>query len=270
MTSPIVYDRTGTGEPLLLVHGLGSRRQIWAPLIPQLAEHHDVIAVDLPGFGESPAGIGTAFPQLIDAVVALCDDLGLDRPHVAGNSMGGGLALELARRNRARSVTAFSPIGFWRRPGVVWCQASLGVTRSLARRIRPVIPPLLATTPGRAALTGIAFGRPSRLDPRVLIGDIDALLAAPGFAAASASFSDYVYVPARDSDVPVTIAWGTRDVLLTYATQSRRARRALPSAAHLTLPQCGHTPFYDDSDLCARTILRTTAAASPFTKGLTA
>ena len=255
----LALDRTGAGEPLILIHGVGSRRQIWAPLIPSLSERHDVIAIDLAGFGESPVGAGATISHHLDAVAAVVADLGLQRPHLAGNSMGGGIALELGRRGLAASVTAFSPIGFWRRPGRVWCQRALGSERRLGAAVRPIIPHLLSTTAGRGALTGLAFGRPSRLDPETVLADVDGLIAAPGFAQASASFTGHHFAGVGQlADVPVTVAWGSRDLLLTYATQHRRARAAIPTARHITLQSCGHTPFYDDPELCVRTILQTT------------
>jgi len=255
----LAFDRAGAGEPLILIHGLGSRRQIWAPVIPALSEHHDVIAIDLPGFGESPVGSGASIAHHLSAVTALVDELGLDRPHLAGNSMGGGIVLELGRRGLAASVTAFSPIGFWNRPGRVWCQQALGAERRLGGALRPVIPRLLSTTAGRAALTGLAFGRPSRLDPATLLDDVDGLISAPGFAEASASFTGHQFAGVGQLvDIPVTVAWGSRDLLLSYLPQHRRARAAIPTGRHVTLKSCGHTPFYDDPALCVRTILETT------------
>jgi pimeloyl-ACP methyl ester carboxylesterase len=252
----LAFDRTGAGAPLVLIHGLGSRRQIWDPVVPVLAERHDVLAVDLPGFGDSPVGAGTTIAKLLAALERFLDGHGLHRPHVAGNSLGGAIALELARRDRAASVTAFSPIGFWHAPGRAWCQWALGGSRWLAARTRPALPRLLTSTAGRAMLTGIAFGRPSRLDPATALADIDAIIAAPGFAEASASFTGYRFTD--PAEVPTTIAWGSRDLLLTYRTQARRAREVIPRARHVTMPHSGHTPFYDDPPLAAGLILETT------------
>jgi pimeloyl-ACP methyl ester carboxylesterase len=226
----LAIDRAGTGPPLVLVHGLGSRRQIWSPVMAQLAVHHDVIAVDLPGFGESALGDASDVAQLTAVVGALadelCAELGVDAPHVAGNSLGGAIALELGRRGRAASVTAFSPGGFWHKPGRVWCQVALGGSRRLGAAIRPALPRLLASTAGRAALAGLVFGRPSRLRPADLLADIDALIDAPGFTRVSKSLGGYRFNGDGSGAVPTTIAWGSRDLLLTYALQHRRARCA--------------------------------------------
>ena len=113
----LAYTRTGGGEPLVLLHGLGSFRQAWDPVVPALAEIADVVAVDLSGFGESPPlpdGVEPSPAALALAVAALLDKLGLDTPHVAGNSLGGWVALELAAVRPVASLTLLSPAGLWR------------------------------------------------------------------------------------------------------------------------------------------------------------
>ncbi len=112
----VAYARVGEGEPLLLLHGIGHHRQAWDPVVGILAAERDVIAVDLPGFGVSPAlpdGLPHDLPTMNSVLGAFCAAMGLDRPHVAGNSLGGLLALELGRQGLVRSVTALSPAGFW-------------------------------------------------------------------------------------------------------------------------------------------------------------
>src|SRR5918994_1068673 len=114
----LAYDRTGRGEPLVLLHGQGFSRRCWDPIIDMLAEDRDVIAVDLPGHGDSPRqpqGAGSAPHNLAVAVAELLDELGLPTAHVAGNSSGGWVALELGRPQRARTVTALDPAGLWRK-----------------------------------------------------------------------------------------------------------------------------------------------------------
>src|SRR5215218_8516885 len=103
------HSRTGSGPPIVLIHGIGLDREVWDPLVPLLAHEHEVIAVDLPGFGASAPLAGA---PSVEALAAAVEELGLERPHVAGNSLGGGIALELGRRGWARSVCAISPIGF--------------------------------------------------------------------------------------------------------------------------------------------------------------
>src|SRR5690242_12748905 len=105
----LAHDRTGSGPPLLLVHGLGLCKEVSRPVVPLLAREREVVALDLPGFGESPPGAETV-EGLARDVAAFADEIGLERPHVAGNSLGGGIALALGAMGRARSACALSPI----------------------------------------------------------------------------------------------------------------------------------------------------------------
>ncbi|AYF75972.1 alpha/beta hydrolase [Nocardia yunnanensis] len=248
--------RTGSGEPLVLVHGVGSRWQVWEPIIGALAESFDVIAVDLPGFGDSDPLPHTTVSTLADALVGFLAAEGIENPHLAGNSMGGGIVLDVAARGLARSVTAYSPIAFWDTAGRVWCQQALGRAKQLCRVLHPAVPALFGNAAGRGSLLGLVFGKPWALPPQVAVDTVEGLLAAPGFDAALASFTGF-RLPDRTrlDHLPVTIAWGNRDILLTYATQSRRAREVLPGARHVTLHGSGHTPFYDDPAGCARLLL---------------
>src|SRR5215207_7267465 len=102
-----------SSDPLLLIHGLGLSRRSWKPVLPILTREHEVLAIDLPGFGAAsplPDRRPTV-DALTDAVEAELDVTGVDRVDVAGNSLGGWIALELARRGRARSAVALSPSG---------------------------------------------------------------------------------------------------------------------------------------------------------------
>src|SRR5262249_53085113 len=112
----LAYERMGSGPPLVRLHGVGHRRQAWGAVLDRLTPHRDVIIADLPGHGESPPlqKGEPAVEAMLGAVTALLDHLGLERPHVAGNSLGGRLALEAAAAGRGRSATALSPAGFWR------------------------------------------------------------------------------------------------------------------------------------------------------------
>src|ERR1700759_2752885 len=122
MTRPtpatLVQDRTGDGPPLVLLHPLGADRHVWDPRVPLRAERRELIAIDLPGFGESPALTGQVpTPRALAAAVA--EHLvatGIQRPHVAGNSLGGWVALELGLMGAARSVTGIAPAGLWPEP----------------------------------------------------------------------------------------------------------------------------------------------------------
>ncbi|MEU4162439.1 alpha/beta fold hydrolase [Actinoplanes sp. NPDC026670] len=249
----LAYDRRGSGTPLVLIHGLGSHRQVWTPILAGAAARHDVIALDLPGFGESPlwppAPHAGSVAHLADQVESFLDRLGIAGFEVAGSSLGGGIALELGRRGRATAVTAFAPIGFWSGAGRRWCQAVVTAARAAAGRLDARLPAIMASPAGRAAFCSLFYARPRRLDPAGAVSAARALAAAPGFAAARDAFGDLPPWQYEQTTTPITIAWGTRDAVLPFP-QSRRARTLLPNARHVTLPGCGHLPFADDPAAC--------------------
>lgn len=258
----LVFDRHGEGEPLLLLHGLGSRRQAFDPLLPHLGGFA-VWAVDLPGFGASPALPGrTDVTALTDAVGAFLDEHGIERPHVAGNSTGGGVALELAARDAVASACALAPIGFWSSRERAFCQASTRATRGLSRVARPVIPAVTRSALGRTALAAQYFARPWHVDADALVQDVDALIGASAFDDVNASFTGYIAPTEAADHVPVTIVWGAQDRLL-LPRQLRRARRRLPKARHVLLRGCGHLMMADDPEAVAGVVRAATRAPAP-------
>jgi pimeloyl-ACP methyl ester carboxylesterase len=241
----------------VLLHGVGHHWQAWRPVITLLRDELDVLACDSPGFGSSaplPAGIEPSVPAYADAFEWFFAELGLERPHVAGNSMGGAIALELARRRAVRSATAFSPAGFWTAAERRFCQLSLRVLADCPARLRGVVEALTRTRAGRVVLFWQNFGFPTRLPEEEAIATLRDAWAAPAFDGALDAFSGYRFdAPEQLRSVPVTIPWGNRDRLLPYRLQAPRARRMLPWATHLTLG-AGHVPFYDDPPACAAVI----------------
>ncbi|MBA2349367.1 MAG: alpha/beta fold hydrolase [Solirubrobacterales bacterium] len=261
----LVHHRQGSGEPLVLVHGVGSRWQVWEPVIDALAAHHDVFAVDLPGFGGSaPDGTVPSIEGQSERLERFFAEEGLDRPHVAGNSMGGAIALELARRGSVRSATGVSPAGFWTRQEREWCIRTLQATATLLPLIRPVLPALVATGLGRTLLFAQLFRKPWKLGAQESVDTVDALMGAASWEEALEQFRGHTFHDAQElRGVPVTIAWGDHDYLL-LPRQRDRARRVLPWARHVELPGCGHVPFADDPELLA-TVLLAGARSKPLT-----
>jgi pimeloyl-ACP methyl ester carboxylesterase len=256
-TVTLAYARVGTGDPLLLLHGIGHHRQAWDPVVEILATERDVIAVDLPGFGESPAlpdGLPHDLSTMNAALTALCEALELERPHVAGNSLGGLLALELGREKLVRSVTALSPAGFWSPVERRYAFGLLVAMRAAARSMPlPVIERLSRSAAGRTVLTSSIYARPGRRSPEAVVAETLALANAQGFAetlraGSAVQFTDDI------PGLPVTVAWGTRDRLLVRR-QGIRAKHIIPRARLVRLPGCGHVPMNDDPALVARVIL---------------
>jgi pimeloyl-ACP methyl ester carboxylesterase len=269
IVSEVSYDRRGAGTPVVLVHGLGSRWQVFEPILDLVADGgHEVISVDLPGFGASPSVPGvTPGPRgYAEWLAGWLEEQGIERPHVVGNSMGGGVALELGRAGVASGVTAFSPIGFYGPLGRRWVQTLLTLLRVGSTLLQPVLARAVTFRAARVAVFGVFFGRPGDVDPEALRDDVAGLVGATSFAEARNSFAGYVLSQGDDrgalNDIAVTVAWGTRDVVLTHRPQSARARAALPNARHVDLPGCGHLPFSDDPEACARIVLEGTREES--------
>ncbi|MEO3782597.1 alpha/beta hydrolase [Actinocorallia sp. B10E7] len=252
----LAYERVGTGEPLVLLHGLAHRRQGWYPVLDRLTDEREVILVDLPGHGESPElGPGKPTETMRKELRLLLDGLGLDRPHVAGNSLGGRLALELAAEGAARSATALSPAGFWNTGAeFAYTRTLFQVVTSLASRLETRSERIVATKAGRALLFSWIYARPHTALPDLALGDYRSMLRALPTIERFIDDSEPLRA-AVSPDVPVTIAWGRRDLVLPLY-QSSVARRRVPHARHLRLPNCGHVPMVDDPALIAKLLLR--------------
>ncbi|MFF9209784.1 MULTISPECIES: alpha/beta fold hydrolase [unclassified Streptomyces] len=253
----VSYARVGRGAPLLLLHGIGHHRQAWDPVVDILAADRDVIAVDLPGFGASPAlpeALAYDLPTTTAVFGALCEALDLDRPHVAGNSLGGLIALELGRERLVRSVTALSPAGFWSEAERRYAFGVLLAMRGISRRLPlPLIEQLSRSAAGRAVLTSTIYARPGRRAPEAVVAETRALAEATGFAPTLTAGSTVRFTEDIPG-IPVTVAWGSRDRLLV-PRQGVRAKQILPRARLVRLPGCGHCPMNDDPALVARVIL---------------
>src|SRR5215211_6304985 len=254
-------ERTGNGEPLLLIHGTGSSRFAWRPVAGLLSDHHELVMVDLPGHGGSklpppsvtPNAIGYA-PLLAD----LLDALDFQSVHVAGISVGGWASLELAKHGRARSVTAFGCAGLWKPRSPRSSEASLWLTHRSTRLFAPLLPYLLRTAVGRTMFLSQQYGRPWRLTADEATEAARTMAATRGFAEhRKATNRAACFTAGQGIDVPVTIAFGTRERLLSKGG-ARRRDELPPHTRWLDLPGCGHVPTWDDPALVVEVILQTT------------
>ncbi|MEV7005374.1 alpha/beta fold hydrolase [Streptosporangium sp. NPDC051022] len=251
----LAFERHGAGAPLVLLHGLGHHWQAWLPVLDRLAAERDVIAVDFPGFGASPPlppGSPYTAESLADAVESFCARLGVREPHVAGNSLGGYVALELASRGVVRTATALSPAGFWNRSELAYARAVLRATRASVVALPEERARAVAEHPlGRAISMGLMTAHPSRLPARALLAAGRALRDARGFDDTLDSLA--WLLPPAPPKVPITIAWGERDRLLPRR-QAVRAGRWSGQRVKL-LRGCGHLPMSDDPALVAGVLL---------------
>lgn len=254
----INHHREGSGPPLVLLHGVGLSWQIFRPVIGLLSTGFDVIACDSPGFGGSPplaAGIEPTVPAYAERFAEFFAELGIERPHVSGNSMGGAIGLELARRGAVASVSAISPAGFWTPGERRFCQVSLQSLASLPHTLHPAVLAAAGTRVGRSALFWQTFGSPSRMPAEEPARILANAWASPALGPALAAFDHYTFADPHElgDEIPVTIAWGVQDRLLPYRRQAPRASKLLPGARHLSL-SAGHVPFFDDARAVAETI----------------
>jgi pimeloyl-ACP methyl ester carboxylesterase len=257
--------RGGSGEPLVLIHGGGGTPRLWRTTIPLLEPHHDVLAVTLDGhFGgvSIPPGTEASVETLARGVERDMDAAGFETAHVAGGSLGGWVALELARRGRARTVVGIAPAGGWERGSVEW-RTLLWVYRFLVAgsRLFARRPRVLASRPGLRRLAAWHhFAHPERMDP----ADFAYLLAgAAGFESIEQGIAwGNDYGGARglgEIRCPVLLAFPEKDRILPRRRYGERLVRALPHAEVVDLPGVGHAAMVDDPELVARTILDFTA-----------
>lgn len=240
--------RRGDGAPLLLVHGLGAGFRSWNPILDELAARREVIAIDLPGFGQSPPLAGQiSIATLTDAVAEFIREQGLQRVATVGQSMGARMVLELARRGVGGDTVALDPGGFWTDREVAVFGATLRLAIALVRALRGSLPTLLSNPGVRTVLLAQFSARPWALEPETVLPDVRGLADAPSTGAAmDALVKGLKQRGAPKGTVPgrVTIGWGRRD-LVTLPRQAARALEAFPDARLHWFERCGHFPQWD-------------------------
>jgi pimeloyl-ACP methyl ester carboxylesterase len=260
--SPDLY-RAGSGEPLLLLHGFTGSWHHWRPLLGELAARYEVVAPTLAGHdGGKPLPEGTElnYAGSTDLLEEHLDELGLGTVHIVGNSMGGALALELAKRGRARSVVALAPGGGWvpgdgeaQRLGRFFAR-QLRLTRASASRMAMIV---RRPGPRRLALRDI-------MRHGELVSPADAVQLAEAslrctvttqvIEALAADREDLMLQDLDRITCPVKLASPQFDRILPAELHAPRFRREIPGVDSVMLPGCGHVPMWDDAQLVTRTI----------------
>lgn len=253
--------RAGEGEPLVLLHGVTGSERMWQQVVPLLAASHDTVALTALGHAGGPRAHGrVTIAAVVDDIERQLDELGFDCPHLAGNSMGGWVALELARRGRARSVCALSPAGCWiaGTAGHRRSRTKLRRVVALTRATRPILP----TIARAAAVRRIALRDNARHGDRVAPADLVALA---DDLLRCAVRDDLLSTPEQLEPLdplpcPVLLAWSGCDRIFPPAVNGARARELFPSATYRELPGVGHVPMFDDPALVAAAILDATTS----------
>lgn len=253
---PLFVQRTGSGEPLVLLHGIGESHVGWRPVVDQLAAEFDVIAIDLPGFGQSPAlpaSVGPTADHLAAAVNEALDQLGVDRYHVAGYSMGARIAIHLAGTDRVRSVIAISPDGLGTPVERLQGYLALAAGRSMALTLAPIAEPLSRTPLGRSMF----FAGNRSLPWLLTAADARRLLAnyadSPAYDAANWSALFDMPTHLHTMTAPTLFLQGTADPLMPQ--QIARYLALIPGSQLRWLTGLNHVPISDHPELVARHML---------------
>jgi len=253
--------RQGSGPPLVLLHGVLGAEGMWRGVIPIVSRHHDTIAPTALGHrgGRFPTERPTRIAHVIDDAQRLLDELRIEKAHFAGNSMGGWIALELARRGRALSVCGLSPAGCWpplldgaTRPAARALGRAVRDTRS-GRVLLPLLAPFARFRRWALRATAAHGDRASARDLLELADDVLGCAVSRDLLATNEHLEPLDPLPC-----PITLAWSARDRIFPVAVNGELARKLIPGARFIVLDDVGHVPMIDDPGLVARTILETT------------
>lgn len=255
--------RSGAGRPLLLIHGLGGSARSWCTIWKPLTARHDVIAVDLPGFGATPPLPGeTSIRSLSDAVTSFIDAQGLRGVDVVGSSMGARLVLELARRGGVvGSVVSLDPGGFWRGWERHAFFSSIWLSIRAVRVLQPLMPAIAGNKVARTLLLAQFSRRPWALDPAVVLDEMRSYAHARRFdelLRRLAYGEEQEGAPRGSIDAPLVIGWGRNDKVC-MPRQAKRALRLFPDAQMHWFERSGHFPHWDAPHETAQLILDTFA-----------
>jgi pimeloyl-ACP methyl ester carboxylesterase len=250
-------------EPLVLLHALGTSPRVWDGVRPFLDPHHELVALTTLGHrgGAAPSHRPVTVRDLVDEAERELDARGLERPHIAGNSLGGWMAIELARRGRARSVCALSPAGSWTAGTAEQTSGVRKIRRSIRMaqlgRALPMSLLMRSAYVRRLVLRDVAE-HGERLTPAQTAEATRDLLEC--IVAEDILPTEDQIQPLDPLPCPITLAWSGEDKLLPAEINGAVARERLPQARFVVLPGTGHIPMIDDPENVARTILEAAGA----------
>ncbi len=253
--------RFGQGKPLLLIHGLGGSWRSWTPVLDALGAEREVIAVDLPGFGETPPLSGpVTIGTLADAVIEFLDERDLRGVDMAGSSMGARLVLELARRGAAGATVSLDPGGFWSSWQQPYFTATIGLSIGLVRLLQPYMPQIVASEIGRTLLFWQVSAHPWDLPPAIMLDEMRSWAQAKSF---DELLKSLVSGPRQQGIAsgamkkPIVIGWGRHD-RVCFPGQAVLATRLFPDARLHWFEHSGHFPQWDSPRETVQLILDST------------
>ena len=258
----------GQGPPVLAVHGLGGTKGSFLPTVAALADRFRVIAMDLPGFGDSDKPLRAPYdaPFFARSVVDLLDALELDRAHLVGNSLGGRVALEvgLSEPERVDRLALLAPSLAWRRnrpwaPFLRLVRPELGLIQPAPR---PVVEAIVKRTIPGATDGWTAAGVDEFLRAYLTPAGRAAFYAAARHIYLEAPHGDRGFWPRlRELRPEALFVWGRRDRLVPLAF-ARHVTDTLPTARHVEL-DCGHVPQVERPAQTHAAVARFLAEAAP-------
>ena len=254
------YRRTGRGKPLLLVHGLGATCRSWDTISPALSQAREVIAVDLPGHGQTPeeADSGT-FDGLARYLADWLGAENLTGIDMVGSSLGARLVLEMSRRGQAGAVVALDPGGFWQGWERTFFKATITPSIALVRALRPALSAITGNVAGRTALMAQLSARPWALDPAFVARELKSLANTRTVNSLVKDLANGAMQEGpAEAAAPVVIGWGRKD-RLCLPQQADRAIKAFPEATMHWFERSGHFPMWDQPEETVSVILDATS-----------
>jgi pimeloyl-ACP methyl ester carboxylesterase len=262
--------RAGEGEPLVLLHGFTATWRCWLPVLAELVPRFDVFAPTLHGHDGGPQlpdpAVAHTVEQATTHVETLLDEAGIETAHLAGNSMGGALALELAKRGRARSVVAISPGGGWRRDDTKEAERIIKwfkLNQKLAKMMEPRAEKVLCRPGQRTLAFRDVMTRgdlvPAREAVQLLRSSINCSVVEDVYE--TIRTGDALLTDLHQVKVPTLVMWGAQDRILPLPRHAPRFQEEIPGVVFRELPGLGHTPMWDDSGLISNTIADWATAA---------
>jgi len=239
--------RGGAGPQLVLVHGFTDTWRGWELVLPALQVRFDVLAPTLPGHAGGPRLGDPERGTLADGVERAMDEAGFETARIAGNSLGGYVALQLAERGRAESVVALAPAGGWddfdaHHPQLHEFFLS---THELVLGAAPYADEIMSTPGGRRRATEYTAERYEHIPAELLAHQLRGAAGCASAPLLDLAASEGFPLDFARIDCPVRVVWGTVDKVLPLPVAAERYRRELAHADWIELPGVGHCPQLD-------------------------
>ena len=254
--------RLGHGKPLLLIHGIGGSWRSWNTVLDGLSAKRQVIALDLPGHGQTPKLEGeNSIYTLADAVTTWLEENDLLGVDCVGSSMGARLVLELARRGKVGAVVSLDPGGFWEGWQVPFFYYAVAGSVRLVRLLQPVMPAITKSALGRTVLLAQFSARPWRIPAEVALTEMRSFAHTSNFDELLSQLAHgrkQEGAPRGSLPAPLVIGWGRQD-RVCLPSQAHRATAAFPDATLYWFDKCGHFPHWDQPEETVQLILSVTS-----------